>query len=158
MNKKVLYAIIAVVVIALVALGIFFLVKGSNKEVNLDLQQLNTTISEKAPFNEMAAMDIDVETLTSLYEINAEDVEEVVGKMPMMNVHASMFLIIKTKEGSAETVKEKVDQYATAQEQMWATYLPEQYELVKARKSGITGNYVYLFISENSSELEALVK
>lgn len=158
MNKKVIYAIIAVVVVVVIALGIIIFAKGNNKEVNLDLQQINTTISEKSPFNEMATMDIDIETLTSSYEINAEDVEEVIGKMPMMNVHASMYLVIKAKEGSVDTVKEKVDQYATAQEQMWETYLPEQYELVKARKTGVNGNYVYLFISENASELESLVK
>lgn len=158
MSKKVIYVIIAVVVVIVIALGVFFFVKGSNKEVNLDLQQLNTTISEKAPFNEMATMDINSETLTTLYEINAEDVEEVIGKMPMMNVHASMYLVIKAKEGSVDTVKEKVEQYATAQEQMWATYLPEQHALVEARKLGVNGNYVYLFISENASELESLVK
>lgn len=158
MNKKVIFSIIAVVVVIAVALGIFFFVGGNNKEVNLDLQQLNTTISEKAPFNEMATMDINSETLTSLYDINAEDVEEVIGKMPMMNVHASMYLVIKAKEGTVDTVKEKVEQYAISQEQMWATYLPEQYALVQQRKLGVSGNYVYLFISENSSELEALVK
>ena len=158
MSKKVIFAIIALVVVVAIALGIFFLVGGKNKEVTLDLQQINTTISEKAPFNEMAAMDINTETLTMLYEINAEDVEEVIGKMPMMNVHASMYLVIKAKEGSVDTVKAKVEQYAAAQEQMWATYLPEQYALVQARKLGTNGNYVYLFISENASELEALVK
>lgn len=158
MSKKVIFAIIALVVVVAIALGIFFLVGGKNKEVTLDLQQINTTISEKAPFNEMAAMDINTETLTMLYEINAEDVEEVIGKMPMMNVHASMYLVIKAKEGSVDTVKAKVEQYVAAQEQMWSTYLPEQYELVKARKMGTNGNYVYLFISENASELEALVK
>lgn len=158
MNKKVMYVIIAVVAALVVALAIFFFVRGDNKEVTLDLQQLNTTISEKAPFNEMATMDIDLETLTSFYEINAEDVEEVIGKMPMMNVHASMYLVIKAKEGSVDTVKEKVEQYAAAQEQVWATYLPEQYALVQQRKLGVSGNYVYLFISENASELEALVK
>ena len=31
-------------------------------------------------------------------------------------------------------------------------------ELVKQRKIGVKGNYVYLIISENSSDLEALVK
>lgn len=158
MNKKAIYAIIAVVIVVVVALGIFFFVTGNNKEVNLDLQQLNTTISEKAPFNEMATMDITTEILTTYYEINAEDVEEVIGKMPAMNVHASMYLVIKAKEGSVDTVKTKVEQYAVNQEAMWERYLPEQYDLVKARKSGVNGNYVYLFISENASELEALVK
>lgn len=158
MSKKAIYLIVAVIIIIVIALGILFFVKKNTKEVNLDLSEINTIISEKAPFNEMATIDITTETLTSLYEIKNEDIEEVIGKMPMMNVHASMYLVIKAKEGSIETVKDKVEQYATTQEQMWATYLPEQYELVQQRKLGTNGNYVYLFISENASELEELIK
>ena len=156
MSKKVIYTVIAIVVVALIALGAFLL-GGNNKEVALDLQQLNTALSEKAPFNEMATMDITSEELSMLMEVNAEDVEAVIGKIPMMNVHASMYLVIEAKEGSVETVKEKVDAYAQAQETQWQMYLPEQYELVKQRKSGVVGNYVYLIIAETSAELEELI-
>lgn len=158
MSKKVVYAILAlVVVIAIVAVGALFLGKGTSS-ANIDLQKLNETLSQKPPFNEMATMDIDAETLAMAYEINKEDVEEVIGKMPLMNVHASMYLVIKAADGKVEAVKEKVDQYASTQEEMWSTYLPEQYALVQARKSGTVGNYVYLFISENAAELEGLMK
>lgn len=156
MNKKVIYVVIAIVVVAIIAVGAFLL-GGNNKNVALDLQQLNTALSEKAPFNEMATMDITSEELSMLMEVNAEDIEAVIGKIPMMNVHASMYLVIEAKEGSAETVKEKVDAYAQAQEAQWQMYLPEQYELVKQRKSGIVGNYVYLIIAETSAELEELI-
>lgn len=156
MSKKVIYTVIAIVVVALIALGAFLL-GGNNTEVALDLQQLNTALSEKAPFNEMATMDITSEELSMLMEVNTEDVEAVIGKIPMMNVHASMYLVIEAKEGSVETVKEKVDAYAQAQEAQWQMYLPEQYELVKQRKSGVVGNYVYLIIAETSAELEELI-
>ena len=156
MSKKVIYVVIAIVVVAIIAVGAFLL-GGNNKEVALDLQQLNTALSEKAPFNEMATMDITSEELSMLMEVNAEDVEAVIGKIPMMNVHASMYLVIEAKEGSVETVKEKVDAYALAQEEQWQRYLPEQYELVQQRKSGVVGNYVYLIIAETSAELEELI-
>lgn len=156
MSKKVIYVVIAIVVVAIIAVGAFLL-GGNNKEVVLDLQQLNTALSEKAPFNEMATMDITSEELSMLMEVNAEDVEAVIGKIPMMNVHASMYLVIEAKEGSVETVKEKVDAYALAQEEQWQRYLPEQYELVQQRKSGVVGNYVYLIVAETSAELEELI-
>ena len=156
MSKKVIYVVIAIVVVAIIAVGAFLL-GGNNKEVVLDLQQLNTALSEKAPFNEMATMDITSEELSMLMEVNAEDVEAVIGKIPMMNVHASMYLVIEAKEGSVETVKEKVDAYALAQEEQWQRYLTEQYELVQQRKSGVVGNYVYLIIAETSAELEELI-
>ena len=99
-------------------------------------------------------MDITIDLLRSVYGINTQNVENVIGKMPMMNVQASMYLLIQTKEGTAETVKAELDQYATKYEEQWSTYLPEQYELVKNRKSGIIGNTVYLIIAENAETLE----
>lgn len=156
MNKKVLYAIIAVVIIAAIIVGAYFLI-GSNKSKVLDLQQLNTSLSEKAPFNEMATMDITAEELTMLLEIDSENIQGVVGKMPLMNVHASMYLVIEAKEGSVDTVKQKVEEFAQTKEEQWKMYLPEQYELVQQRKLGQVGNYVYLIIAETASELEELI-
>lgn len=159
MNKKIIYGLIAlVIIIAIVA--VFYLLISKNKEenVNIDMQALNTTLSSQPPFNELATTDVTVETLEALLQINADEVEEVIGKMPMMNVQASMYVVIKAKEGAVDSVKTKVENYGTAYEEQWATYLPAQYELVKQRKIGVKGNYVYLIVSENASDLEALIK
>ena len=75
-----------------------------------------------------------------------------------IDVQASMYLVIQAKDGVVDSVKTKVDNYATSYEQQWERYLPEQYELVKQRKTGVKGNYVYLIISENAAELETLIK
>ena len=164
MNKKVIYGLIVLVVIIVIGVAIYFATRQSQQgpseenNVNIDLQALNTTLSSQTPFNELATMDVTVETLETVLQITADEVDEVIGKMPMMNVQASMYIVIKAKDGAVESVKTKVENYGTAYEEQWATYLPEQYELVKQRKIGAKGNYVYLIISENASDLEALIK
>ena len=159
MNKKVVLGIIILVIIVAVIAGVYFLVIGNKeKEVTIDLQALNATLSQQTPFNEMSTTDITMQTLQNMYEITTEEVDEVIGKMPMMNVQASMYLVIKAKPDKLDSVKTKVDNYAKAYEEQWAMYLPEQYELVKQRKTGAKGDYVYLIISENASELETLIK
>ena len=157
MNKKVIIALIALVVIVAVVAGAFFIIK-SKKGVELNLEELNKTISEKKPFDEMPTEDITSEILSRNYEINEDEYEEVIGKMPMMNIQASMYLIIKAKDGSVDSVKQKVEEYGNKQEKIWSTYLPEQYDLVKQRKVGTVGNYVYLIISESASEIEKIIK
>ena len=159
MNKKIVYVGIALIVIIAIVVGAYFII-GQNKEeeVNIDQKALNTTLSSQPPFDELATTDVTVEMLETVLQINADEVEEVIGKMPMMNVQASMYLVIKAKDGAVDSVKTKVENYGTSYEEQWATYLPAQYELVKQRKIGVKGNYVYLVISENSSELEALIK
>ena len=164
MSKKIIYVLIVLVVIIAVAVAVYFLTTQNQQEgdnannVTIDLQALNTTLSSQPPFNEMATMDITMETLNTMYQITADEVEAVIGKMPMMNVQASMYLVIQAKDGAVDSVKTKVENYGTAYEEQWATYLPEQYELVKQRKSGVKGNYVYLIVSENAADLEALIQ
>ena len=155
MNKKTIIGIVAVVLVIVIAVVAVVLIKG--RAVTIDLQALNTEISEKSPFDEMPTQDIDKEVLESQYEIKDDQYEEFIGKMPLMNVQASMYLVIKAKDDTVDSVKEKVEAYAQKQEDIWSTYLPEQYELVKNRKLGVKGNYVYLIISESSTELEELI-
>ena len=154
-NNKIVLSVVAVVLVLVIIAGVvMILAKPKN---NLNMQELNTTISKMQPFNQMATMDIDSDILNSLYEIAPEQYDLVVGKMPMMNIQASMYLIIKAKSGEVESVNEKVQNYAAKQEESWAKYLPEQYEIVKQRKQGVIGDYVYLIIAENSAEIESLI-
>mgnify|MGYP001623762966 CR=1 FL=1 len=154
MKKNVLSVILAIVIIVVVVVGAYFILNGNKKEKSLDLNTASQTLSNSAPFNELSTMDITIDLLSSVYGINTENVENAIGKMPMMNVQASMYLLIQAKEGTVETVKSELDQYATKYEEQWSTYLPEQYELVKNRKTGIVGNTVYLIIAENAETLE----
>ncbi len=152
MKKNVLTVILAIIIIVLVVVGVYFLLGRGEKSI--DINVASQTLSNSTPFNELSTVDITTDTLGSLYGINTENVENVLGKMPMMNVQASMYVLIQAKEGTAETVKTELDQYATRYEEQWSNYLPEQYELVKNRKSGIVGNTIYMIIAENAETLE----
>ena len=151
MNKKVGIAIGAVVVVALIV--VLMLNGGNAKSINIDetVAKLNAT----TPFNEMASMDITSDLLEGIYGINPANVEKVAGKAPMMNVHASMYMLLQAKEGTVDTVKAELDKYLAQYEQQWSTYLPAQYELVKNRKEAVVGNTIYVIIAENAETLEA---
>ncbi len=155
MKKKVIIAIIIIILLLAIGVGVFMLLNnGKNTEKSLDINLAGQTLANNTPFNEMTTMDITTNELSTLYGVNIENVENVVGKVPMMNVQASMYILIQAKNGMAETVKSELDKYATQYETQWSTYLPEQYEIVKNRKSGIIGNTVYMIIAENAEDLE----
>lgn len=160
MNKKLVIGIIvAVAIIALIVGGYFIFTPKTKNEANktLDLPAISTSIKETG-FKEMSMMDIDSTVLASVFQINEDEVEEFVGKMPMMNVQASMYLIVKAKEEKLEDVKQKVEAYGISYEEQWARYLPAQYELVQNRKIGTIGNYVYMIVAENAEDLVTLIK
>jgi len=158
MKKSLLITIIIVAVLVIAVVVLFATGVIGNKNVELNLQEVSTKIVDNSVFKEMATMDIDKETAVSLMELEEGQVEEVVGKVPMMNVHASMFVIIKAADGKVDEVLQKVENYATNYEAQWERYLPEQYEIVKNREVGKIGSYVYMIVAENASELVKNIK
>lgn len=157
MNKKLLGGIIiAVVVVALIVVAYFVFGTKDNAKT-LDLAKISTEITN-AGFSEMASMEVDTEILSSYFQVDGSNVVAVYGKIPMMNVHASLYVLVEAAEGQAEVVKQQLETFGTSYEQQWARYLPEQYELVQNRKIGTIGNYVYMVISENADKLLDLIK
>ena len=152
MKKKILIAIIVILVIALIAVGAYFIF--FNEEKTLDVDTANQTLASSAPFNELASMDVTVEDLGTIMGINTENVEKATGKIPMMNVQASMYLLVQAKDGAVDTVKSELDNYLAQYEEQWSTYLPAQYALVQNRKVGTVGNTIYVIIAENADTLE----
>lgn len=157
MNKKLLIGIIVAVVVVVLGVVAYFIFSPKDDSKTLDLSVVSTEITN-AGFAEMSTMDVDTEILSSYFQVDNANVVSVYGKVPMMNVHASLYVLIEAVDGQAETVKQQLDTFATNYEQQWERYLPEQYELVQNRKVGITGNYVYMIIAQNADELVNLVK
>lgn len=156
MNKKVIIGIVVAIVVIALAVGAYFLMANKPKEINL--AEVSAAISTKGGFDDMATSDIDTDFYTSYMAANAENVETMSGKFPMMNVHASMYLIVKAKDGQVEAVKQDLENFGQVYDDQWARYLPAQYELVQNRKIGTYGNYAYIIIAQNAEELESLIK
>lgn len=154
MKKNIFIAIIVVLILVAIVVGGVIFSNNKGEEKTIDLDTAGQTLANATPFNELATMDITVEELETVYGINTANVEKVVGKIPMMNVQASMYVIIQAKEGTVDTVKTELEKYAIQYEEQWSTYLPQQYDLVKNRKMGVVGNTVYMIIAENAETLE----
>lgn len=165
MSKKVMGIIVAVVLVLAIVAGLIVLnMMNKNDSLNktskieINLEELDEKISNTTPFDEMATMDVDEEILSTLFQIEPELVTESIGKLPMMNVQASMYLVVKASSGNVDKVKEKVDEYFKSYDELWSRYLPDQYDLVKNKKMGVKGDYVYLIICEDAEEIEAWIK
>ena len=161
-NKKITIAVIIIAII--ITVGITVLVydnslKSDDKAVvNINMEELNTKFSTYSEFSDSKNTNIDKTTAVNTFGIDESSIQEVIGKMPLINIKSSMFVIIKVTDGSQELVKQKLETYVTNYEKQWSNYLEDQYNLVKSRQLGIKGNYVYLIISENASELKKLIK
>lgn len=149
-------AIVIALIIAVVVLVISKNGKGKTKEINLE--EVSNKITENSDFKEMATEDVSTEILETYFQVDTANVEKVVGKVPLMNVHSSLYVIIQAKEGKANEVKEDLNEFLTEYEELWSRYLPEQYEYVQNRKFDVIGDYVYLIIAEDSGKLENIVK
>lgn len=125
---------------------------------NVDLSVLDININSQTSFGEMTMQEIDKEILKNTFNIDEEKIEEVIGKTPLINVYASTYVIVKVTETNAEYVKEKFEEYGNLYEKQWENYLPEQFELVKKRKIGIKGDYVYFIVSDSSDEIVNMIK
>ncbi|MDD3303803.1 MAG: DUF4358 domain-containing protein [Clostridia bacterium] len=150
--------IIIILLIIVVLVGAYFIFFRNSANVKLDLNAISNSITTTGKFDEMAMMDITKDVATSIYNIPESDIEEIYGKMPMMNVQASTYLMIKAVDGKAGEVKQKLEEYGNKYQEQWETYLPAQLELVKNRIIVQKGNYVYMIIAENATELEKLIK
>lgn len=158
MKKKLplIIGIVAIVIALIIAVVVLVMPKEETKEINLE--EVNNKITENSYFKEMATEEISMEMLENYFQVDTANVEKVVGKVPLMNVHSSLYVIIQAKEGKANEVKEDLNEFLTGYEETWSRYLPEQYEYVKNRKFDVIGDYVYLIIAEDSGKLENIVK
>lgn len=104
-------------------------------------------------------MKLDDESIATTLNIKKEQYEEILMEMPAIIVRSNMYVIVKPTDGEKENVKEAIDTYMKTLEEQWATYLPEQYELVKNRLFEEYGGYlIYIVSSDNDTVLETIKK
>lgn len=83
-------------------------------------------------------------TLTDIFGVNKDNVEEYAGQMSMVMTSSDTFLIVKAKEGKVEDVKAALE--ARRETIIQAQYLPAEIEKANAGKVYVNGNYVALMV------------
>lgn len=106
---------------------------------------LKTIKDSKSPIFGML-MDVGNADLEALTGINPNDLEEFLVKNSVIT-QANSYFILKPKKDKYDVVKKALDDYMTNVENQWATYLPDQYELVKNRLEEEYGDYLIYIIS-----------
>ena len=146
---------VSVLALALVLPLLLTACGGKKKEAKeADLPALWTSMEESLELPAM--MEVDDEALDFLYGIDAANLESYVGRVPMMNVHATEFFLAKVKEGKMDDVKAGVEQRQADLASQWAQYLPDQLELVKNYKLVTNGNYILFCICEDTDTVVKL--
>lgn len=101
-------------------------------------------------------MDGDKDALMQYYGINADDLDEYVLKLPMINVRADEYFMAKVKDGKMEDVKKGIDKRKADLETQWQQYLPDVYEQVKNAKTVEVGNYILFVVGEHAAKAETI--
>lgn len=161
MKKKNIILIISLVVV-LAILAFIFIYIDVNKEdtniINISISELEKKIENTDEFDFDKMQNIDAETASATFLIDSSKIKDIIGKSPIVNTKSFMYVIIKAENEDLQEIKMALESYGTEYEKVWSTYLPDQYELVKNRKIGIKGNYVYMIISENPDKIVELIK
>ena len=87
--------------------------------------------------------------LVQAFNLNADDFEEAVALGTMINTKVNNVVVVKAKEGKADAVKESLEEKLAQLTQTFETYLQDQYEIAKAGKVVVNGDYVALLVLED---------
>lgn len=159
-DKKKLKILLICLVILVVIISIVLFVYNTNKNnvKNVDMASLDIEMATEGNFNNNRMLDITKQEASEIFGINPDYIEEVIGKTPLLNISSSMYIVVKAKENNVQDVKKSLEEYVVKYEQEWASYLEDQYELVKNRELGNKGDYVYLIICDEPDKLVKLIK
>lgn len=103
-------------------------------------------------------MEVTVDTFQDVLSLDPSTVSEYAIKQPAMITSSTTYMVVKPAEGKKAEVKAALDNYMVALENQWATYLPDQYELVKNRMYKEYGDYlIYIVSSDNDAIYNTII-
>jgi len=121
------------------------------------MEELYEEIKEKVEQPEMVVLNdnyitnyygIDLSLLEDYLFVNAEDV-----------IYADTIVLLKVKEeASAQIMTDALNAMMDQKKLELENYLPEQYQIVENSEVVVSGQYVYLIISEKAEEIQDVIE
>lgn len=128
---------------------------GQDETRNPSVTEIRDKISKSVNISEMIPGD--EETLTFLYEVTMDDIEEFMLYTAPSNIQAYELAIIKVKDRSKlEKIKSHMAQRVENQAASFKDYLPEEYALIERHVLKSRGNYILLAISDEADQIEEI--
>lgn len=152
MKKRILLAGI-IACFTLIAAGCSSSSNNEPTAKDVDLNDVYTKITETVTLPDDMS-EISESELTSLYGIDMDEVKQYAGAITMTSVSSDEIIMLEaTDSNAAADLKEKVDNRYEAKLNEMRDYLPDEFEKISACSVYSEGNYVAMFISDDSAAM-----
>lgn len=109
-------------------------------------------------FNDMTELE-DVVFLEVLYGVNSADVKQFAMYINETGITADEIIIIEAVDDEAsQRVYDLILNWYTAKGIQMKDYLPEEYKKIEKSNVKISGNYIYMIVADNNTDIEKIVE
>lgn len=120
-----------------------------------EVSQIEESVMKDIDVTDM--IKLDDKKLERVYGIKPDEVEGYFVYVSTSNVKADEVAVFKTKDANgADYIKTKIDERMVQLGKSFIDYLPEQYSVIEKRTIEVKGNYVFLVVSKNGEEINAV--
>lgn len=163
-KRNIILIIISIILVIIIGIALVVFLNYNNSKSNKDenisisLDELDKKIEQTNEFEFLKMNAITDDEASAKFLIDKSKIKNIIGREPIVHTKSGMYVVIQTDLDNIQDVKLALESYGSEYEEQWKTYLPDQYELVKNRKIGVKGNYVYMIVSESPEKILELIK
>lgn len=163
-KRNIILVVISIILVIIIGIALVVFLNYNNSTSNKDenisisLDELDKKIEQTNEFEFLKMNAITDDEASAKFLIDKSKIKNIIGREPIVHTKSGMYVVIQTDLDNIQDVKLALESYGSEYEEQWKTYLPDQYELVKNRKIGVKGNYVYMIVSESPEKILELIK
>ena len=163
-KRNIILIIISIVLVIIIGIALVIFLNYNNsisnkdENISISLGELDKKIEQTNEFEFLKMNAITDDEASAKFLIDKSKIKNIIGREPIVHTKSGMYVVIQTDLDNIQDVKLALESYGSEYEEQWKTYLPDQYELVKNRKIGVKGNYVYMIVSESPEKILELIK
>lgn len=163
-KRNIILIIISIVLVIIIGIALVIFLNYNNsisnkdENISISLGELDKKIEQTNEFEFLKMNAITDDEASAKFLIDKSKIKNIIGREPIVHTKSGMYVVIQTDLDNIQDVKLALESYGSEYEEQWKTYLPDQYELVKNRKIGVKGDYVYMIVSESPEKILELIK
>lgn len=155
MDKKVLIMIVIAIMI-LVVVGGILVINNTNKNIQIDIDELAAKIMETGAFTDDLAK-IDSEMIKDDYGFTNEEIKEIVSYQGSGATSEEIVILQVNDKSNLNSVKEKINTRLTERREAFESYLPEEVFKIDNNILEVKGNYIIMCISNDSNKVNEAI-
>ena len=155
MDKKVLIMIVIAIMI-LVVVGGILVINNTNKNIQIDIDELAAKIMETGAFTDDLAK-IDSEMIKDDYGFTNEEIKEIVSYQGSGATSEEIVILQVNDKSNLNSVKEKINTRLTERKEAFESYLPEEVFKINNNILEVKGNYIIMCISNDSNKVNEAI-